>query len=248
MHADWIMASALVAGEAGPPRAMTCLFPAQDANVLDTWRVSGMIGTGSNDIAVDDLFVPDARAIPLSSLLDGRGTGSRRYDNPLYSMPMLPFLAMTAAISAIGAARMALAAYRERLADHARMGAEARQAEKPAAQIRLGKADVMIAAAEQMIRQAGRDNVASGALEGVAQMQARLRNRARIAYGVALCRDAVACLAEAAGSSAQMLDQPFQRAVRDLNVIATHVVFDVDTAYELNGRALIGLAPNSTLV
>ncbi|MBS0411970.1 MAG: acyl-CoA dehydrogenase [Proteobacteria bacterium] len=248
MHADWIMASALVVAEGGAPDVLTFLFPAADAAVLDTWRVSGMVATGSNDIAVDDLFVPKARAIPLASLLNGRGPGSRRYDNPLYSMPMLPFLAMTAAIPALGAARLALADYRERLAGHVRMGAAARQADRPAAQIRLGKADAMIAAAEQLIRQAGRDNVASGALDGEAQLRARVSNRARIAYGVALCREAVACLAEAAGSSAQMLDQPFQRAVRDLNVIATHVVFDVDTAFELNGRALVGLPPNATLV
>jgi alkylation response protein AidB-like acyl-CoA dehydrogenase len=250
MHADWIIAGALVpGGEAGPPRPLFCLFPAKDAVVLDTWHVAGMAGTGSNDIAVHDLFVPEARAVSLTALASGRGPGSRDYPNPLYRMPMLPFLAMTAAMSALGAARSVLAAYRGRLATtHVRWGAAAPQAEKPAAQIRLGKADVMIAAAEQVIRQAGRDNVASGALEGEAQMQARLSNRARIAYAVQLCREAVALLAEAAGSSAQRLDQPFQRAQRDLAVISTHVVFDVDTAYELNGRALLGLPPNSTLV
>jgi alkylation response protein AidB-like acyl-CoA dehydrogenase len=248
MHADWIMAGALVVGEPGPPLVLNFLFPAGEAEVLDTWHVAGMVGTGSNDIAVRELFVPENRAIPLSALLDGRGPGSRQYGNPIYSMPMLPFLAMTAAMSALGAARLALGAFRERLATHVRMGASARQAERPAAQIRLGKADVMIAAAEQLVRQAGRDNVASGALEGAEQLRARISNRTRIAYGVSLCREAVAHLAEAAGSGAQMLDQPFQRAVRDLNVIATHVVFDVDTAYELNGRSLIGLPPNAMLV
>jgi len=248
MHADWIIASALVKGERDPPRAMFCLFPAADAAVLDTWRAAGMAGTGSNDIAVADLFVPDARTVSLTALGAGRGPGSRGYRNPIYRMPMLPFLAMTAAMSALGAARSAAAAYRDRLATHARMGAATAQAEKPAAQIRLGKADVMVAAAEQVIRQAGRDNLASGTLEGEAQVRARISNRARIAYAVSLCREAVAGLAEAAGSSAQMLDQPFQRAVRDLAVISTHVVFDVDTAYELHGRALIGLPPNSTLV
>jgi alkylation response protein AidB-like acyl-CoA dehydrogenase len=248
MHADWILAGAMVQGEDGPPKVLWCLFPAKDARVLDTWHVSGMVGTGSNDIAVSDLFVPEARAISFAALANGRGPGSRRYKNPIYRMPMLPFLALTAAISALGAARSALAAYRARLATHARMGAATPQAEKPAAQIRLGKAEVMIATAEQVVRQAGRDNVASGALDGEAQIAARISNRARIAYAVALCRDAVACLAEAAGSSAQMLDQPFQRAVRDLAVISTHVVFDLDAAFELNGRALIGLPPNSTLV
>ncbi len=248
MHADWIMAAALVVGAEGPPTVLWCLFPAGDAEVLDTWHVAGMVGTGSNDIAVADLFVPAARTASLAPIASGRGAGARLYDNPLYRMPSLPFLAMTAAISALGAARSALGAYRQRLASHVRMGAVSVQAEKPAAQIRLGKAEVMIAVAEQAVRQAGRDNLASGALEGEAQLSARIANRARVAYAVSLCRDAVALLAEAAGSGAQMLDQPFQRAVRDLAVISTHVAFDVDTAYELHGRALIGLPPNSMLV
>jgi alkylation response protein AidB-like acyl-CoA dehydrogenase len=249
MHADWIIAGALVpASETARPTPLFCLFPAADAVVLDTWYAAGMAGTGSNDIVARDLFVPEARTVPLGALASGRAPGSRGYDNPIYRMPMLPFLAMTAAMSALGAARLALTAYRERLGAHARQGAATPQAEKPAAQIRLGKADVMIAAAEQVVRQAGRDNVASGALDGEAQMAARLANRARIAWAVSLCREAVALLAEAAGSSAQLLDQPFQRAQRDLAVISTHIVFDVDTAYELNGRALLGLPPNSTLV
>ncbi|MBL9012019.1 MAG: hypothetical protein JNL56_12665, partial [Alphaproteobacteria bacterium] len=115
MHADWIMASALVAGADGPPLVLSALFPAEQATVIDTWHVSGMVGTGSNDIAIDDLFVPTARTVPLDLLAKGRGPGSRGYTSPIYNMPMLPFLAMTAAISAIGAARSALNAYRARL-------------------------------------------------------------------------------------------------------------------------------------
>ncbi|MBL9009856.1 MAG: hypothetical protein JNL56_01630 [Alphaproteobacteria bacterium] len=161
---------------------------------------------------------------------------------------MLPFLAMTAAISAIGAARSALNAYRARLEAHVRMGNASAQADRPAAQIRLGRADVTIACAEQIVREAGRGTVAAGALSGPSQLLRRIELRAQIAYAVSLCRDAVAHMAEAAGSGAHMLDQPFQRAVRDLGVISSHVVFDVDTAYELRGRSLVGLPPNSALV
>lgn len=248
MHADWIVGSALLVDDEGPPRLLSCLLPAQDAQVLDTWRVAGMVGTGSNDIVVQDLFVPQARTARFDLIAAGRGPGSRGYANPIYSMPMLPFLAMTAAISAIGAARCALGAYRERLAGHVRMGGLSSQSDKPAAQMRLGRASTMIDTAEDIIRKVGRDNVAAGALEGAGQVAERLRTRAQVAYAISICRDAVALLAESAGSSAQMLDQPFQRSVRDLNVLSSHVVFDVDTANELHGRTLVGLPPNSMLI
>lgn len=243
MHADWIMATSILAEEGKPPHAFMTLFPAADAQVLDTWHVSGMIGTGSNDIQVKDLFVPEAHTAGFVDMLTGRSPGSRDYPNPIYRMPMLPFLAMTAAISALGAARAALRDFRARMT----APGDVRLAEKSSAQIRLGKAAALIGGAEQIIRQAGRDNVASGALGPEKQLAERLRNRAAIALGVSMCRDAVGVLAEAAGSSLAKLDQPFQRAVRDMSVICTHVVFDLDAAYELQGRGLVGLSPNATL-
>ena len=114
--------------------------------------------------------------------------------------------------------------------------------------MRLGRASTMIDTAEAVIRKAGRDNVAAGGLQGAEQVAERVRTRAQVAYAVSTCREAVALMAESAGSSAQMLDQPFQRSVRDLNVLSSHVVFDVDTANELHGRSLVGLPPNSMLI
>lgn len=248
MHADWVGGSVIVANPEGPPQVLMVLLPAAGADVLDTWHAAGMVGTGSNDIAVRDVFVPASRTVSMDLLSTGQGPGSRGYDSPIYSMPMLPFLAMTAAISAVGAARSALAAFRTRLEQHVRMGAPTRLAEKPSTQIRLGKAAVMVDVAEQTIRQAGRDNVAAGAMKGPDQVAARIAIRSRIAFAVQLCREAVAIMGEAAGSSAQMLDQPFQRAVRDINVLSTHVVFDIDTVLEMYGRSQVGLPPTSPMI
>lgn len=247
MHADWIIATVLVPRDGGVHEARMVLFPAAEASVIDTWHVDGMIGTGSNDVAVADLFVPEAFTVISAPLRCGRGPGSRAYNNPIYSAPMLPFLTMTAAMPALGAARGALAAFRDRLTGHVRMGNQIRQADRPATQIRLARADVMITSAEQIVRKAGRDAVALGRLDEPEQTPGRLEVRARLAYAVSLCREAVSHLAESAGSAVHMLDQPFQRALRDLSVLSTHVVFDLDTAMELHGRAIVGLPPNAVL-
>ena len=50
----------------------------------------------------------------------------------------------------------------------------------------------------------------------------------------------IADLLEAAGASAQFLDNPLQRAKRDVDVIAGHVVFDYDVSRELAGALEIG--------
>ncbi|WP_375195389.1 acyl-CoA dehydrogenase family protein [Sphingobium sp.] len=246
MHADWVMVNAFVPGDAGPVMHMFIL-PAGDATVIDNWHVDGMIGTGSNDILLSDLFVASHRAFPVGPARSGRGHAARLHDNPLYASPMLPSLAVTAAIPALGAARSALGLTRERLAGHVKMGSEGTQAEKPAAQMRLARADMLVRSAELAIRDAARRNVGLGVIDEPEQTQERIQLRGQIAFAVGQCREAIQTLCESSGSSVHNLDNPLQRALRDIQVMASHVVYDLDVATELHGRALVGLAPNSTL-
>lgn len=246
MHADWVIVNALLQKEGGPPTPMMVLVPAAEVKVIDTWHVDGMAGTGSNDIVLEDVFVPTLHTVP-NLTRSGRPPNKRDYANPIYGVPLLPFLAMSASIPALGAARAMVKAFQERLSAHVRLGSMSAQGEKPAAQIRLARADLMVRNAELLIRDAGRRLTAVAELEEPAQTPPRMAVRAQIAHAVAICRDAAMLLAEGAGSGVHLLDQPFQRNMRDIIVVASHVVFDVDAAFELHGRGLIGLAPNSML-
>ena len=71
--------------------------------------------------------------------------------------------------------------------------------------------------------------------------------RVQIATLMEHCRQAIRTVCEASGSSAHALDNPLQRALRDINVMASHVVYDLDMALELRGRTLVGLPPNTAL-
>lgn len=246
MHADWIGVNCLVQRDGKPPMPMMVMVPAEQATVLDTWHMDGMAGTGSNDIVLTDLFVPHAFTAPNISR-SGRGPDRRDHENPIYGVPMLPFLAMSASIPALGAARGMVNDYRERLASHVRLGSTSAQSDKPASQIRLAKADMMVRNAEVLVRDAGRRLMELVGLDEATQTPLRLGVRAQIAHAVSICREAAMMLAEGAGSGVHSLDHPFQRRLRDILVVSTHVVFDLDVAYELHGRGLIGLPPNSML-
>lgn len=243
IYADWVIGGTLIVGDE-QQGLMLCLIPAAEVTVPDSWDIAGMAGTGSHDIVVEDCFVPVARTTSMALMSQGRGAGSRGYARPHYDMPTLPFLSLTAAISALGAARSAITSFREGLIGGARGG----KAERPALHIRLGKAQTLVDAAECIVRAAGRENVGTGALDAEAQLAGRIALRARIAHAVAMCREAVAIVVESAGSRAQALDDPIQRASRDINTIGTHIVYDLDTAYELAGRSALGLPPNTALV
>jgi alkylation response protein AidB-like acyl-CoA dehydrogenase len=247
MHADWILANAMTEFADGPQPGIV-LFRAEQAAVLDTWHVDGMIGTGSNDIVVKDLFIPEHHAIPLAPMQRGRSHGPTLHDGPIYRMPALPFLGLTASIAALGAARIAITAYHEKLAAHVKMGQQASQAQRPAAQIRLARAELMTQSATTLAVGVARDLLVMNEIEEPEQTSHRIRARATLAYAVDLCRQATQILCESAGSSAHGLTSPLQRAWRDVNVIGTHVVFDIDTANELYGRSMLGLPPNSFLI
>jgi len=246
MHADWIIGTVLLPRDGQMPEQMMVTFPAEQAEVLDTWFTDGMAATGSNDIVVKDLFVPAPFAARNISRA-GKVTAKRFHDNPIFSVPMLPFLAMSAAIPALGAARGMVRAYREKLAKHVKWGTASAEAEKSAAHIRLAKADLLARSAELLVRDAARQLIVAGALDEKEQSPRRQALRAQIALAVRQCRDAALVLMETAGSSVHSLDNPFQRAFRDIMVVASHVVFDTDVTLELHGRGMIGLSPNSML-
>lgn len=247
MHADWVLVTGMVSGES-PPRILFFAIPAGEVEVPDTWHVDGMAGTGSNDIVAKDVFVPGHRVMDMGEMRTGNAHGARLYDNPIYRMPMLPFLAVTAAIPAVGAARNAVAAFRDRLSVRNMHGTDQKQGEKPAAQMRLGRADILTKNAEMLIRHVARANVALGARAEPATVPERIELRLHVAQAMDQCREAIRIVCEASGAGAHFLDNPIQRALRDINVMSSHVVYDLDGALELHGRALIGLPPNSPVV
>jgi alkylation response protein AidB-like acyl-CoA dehydrogenase len=247
MHADWVMITGMVPGE-NPPRQLFLTLPADEVEVLDTWHVDGMAGTGSNDIRCEDIFVPEHRVMDMGEMRMGCAPGATIHaHNPIYRMPMTPFLAITAAIAAVGVARSAVENFRERIGVRTMLGTTVKQVEKASAHMRLGEAAAKTQTAEMILREVGRRNVAltEAAGSGLVSNEDRIAMRAQVALAMDLCRDAVRLLVDGAGSSAHMLSSPLQRAMRDINVMASHVVYDFDAATELLGRSLIGLSPNT---
>src|SRR6202044_2763355 len=67
-HSSWRMGGAIVTGgepdllPSGAPNVQCMMFPAADMRVIDTWDTSGLRGTGSHDVEVNDVFVPDSRS------------------------------------------------------------------------------------------------------------------------------------------------------------------------------------------
>lgn len=248
MHADWLLLNALEPMPDGPPILRMMLLPAAAATILDTWHMAGMAATGSNDILVEDMFVPEDWQFPLLPVRSGRGNGRAVHGPGFYGSPMLPNLCVTAAIPALGAARAAARLCAERLKVHVKPGLSGATVEKPAAQMRLARADLLARSAERTIRAAATENLRVGEIDEPDQTTERIRLRAEVALAVQQCVEAVRTCCEAVGSSVYALDNPMQRFLRDVQVMQSHIVYDLDLATELHGRAMVGLPPNSKLL
>ena len=248
MHADWVLATGIDPEGPTPPAVMFFAMPVSDVEILDTWRVDGMVGTGSNDIRARDVFVPEHRMLDFGHMREGRAPGSMVHDNPIYKMAMLPFLALTATAPVVGTARGAVECFRARLSERGVFGSELKHADKPAAQMRLAMADMKVRNAELLLRDVGRRNVALGAIGKPVSADDRIALRLQVAYAMHEAREAVRIVCEASGASAHYTSNPLQRALRDLNTAASHVVFDLDMGLELRGRSMIGLPPNFPLI
>lgn len=244
-QADWVMLIAETEID-GVKGGGSFMVPVGEVRTIDTWHTDGMRATGTHDVAVTDLFVPEHR-VNLVQGRDGSGRGAELYDNPIYRVPLSPLLAFTTAVPVVGAAKAAVDLYRERLAFHVKRGTDGAQSDKQASQIRLARADTMVSVAEATVRQAMKDNLKGIDLDGDEQVAFRSRLRAQMTFAAQLSRQAVQIVCESTGTSIHYLDNPLQRILRDMMVMTSHIIFDDDVTMEQHGRGMLGLPPTTAI-
>lgn len=240
MHADWVIVGARVASEDETPDFRFLALPREQVRIEDVWFVDGMAGTGSNDILIDGVVVPENRSVSILGMSEGNAPGATLHEGPLYRTPMLPILCMAASMPAVGRARAEVAAFRKRMEQRVLMSTGAKQSDKPSAQIRLGRAEIEIRQVESLLREVVAE---VRELRDQATVLDRTRWSAAFAHAVDQSKRVLHSIAEASGASAHFQHHPLQRSVRDVNTLACHVVFDLDGRLEMYGRALLGLTP-----
>lgn len=111
VHCGWVLLGAMVppSEEGGPPDMRTFLLPRSDYTIgTDAWQTFGLQGTGSHDIVVDDVFVPEYRT---HRAVDGflcDNPGQKENDGPLYTLPWAQVFVRSVSTAAFGGARAAV--------------------------------------------------------------------------------------------------------------------------------------------
>ncbi len=110
-HCDWVFLGGLIFSEGQPPEYRTFLLPKSDYKVVDTWNVIGLKATGSNDIVVEDVFVPEYRTHKASDGFMGTNPGAGTFTADLYKLPFGQIFVRAVSSAAIGALQGMLDAF-----------------------------------------------------------------------------------------------------------------------------------------
>lgn len=114
-HCGWVLLGALnFDTDGGPPDMRTFLLPRSDYQVIEgTWDVFGLQGTGSFDILVERVFVPEHRTHRASDGFACTNPGQVENDGPLYRLPWAQIFVRSVSTAAFGGARAAVNAAME---------------------------------------------------------------------------------------------------------------------------------------
>jgi len=235
MHADWVLPAAIVTGEDGKRAPMFFALPRSQVSVEDTWFVNGMQGTGSNDVLIEDVFIPDGRMLSFQQMIEGKTPGGALHSNPLYRTPMLPMLGLAAAMPAVGQARNCVRLFKEKLMERKAQAGARRVG--TSSYMRLARAEVQVEQIYLMLRSLVDDVMTK---RDSAERLDRTRWATQLAIAVEQSKAVINNLADAAGASAHFQSNALGRAARDVGIVGAHIVFDLDARLELHGAALLG--------
>jgi 3-hydroxy-9,10-secoandrosta-1,3,5(10)-triene-9,17-dione monooxygenase len=111
-HCGWVLLGAInFDTDGGPPDMRTFLLPRSDYEVIEgTWDTFGLQGTGSFDIVVERVFVPEYRTHKASDGFAGTNPGQQENDGPLYRLPWAQVFVRSVSTAAFGGMRAAIQA------------------------------------------------------------------------------------------------------------------------------------------
>lgn len=246
--ADWMICSAQVqssdAAPGSPQQTIYAIQPRETVEIIDTWNVIGMRGTGSHDWMVEDAFVPAERTELTSHVqqrIMERPWAGGLYHFPLYSIAGLHFTAV-----ATGLARRAIDSFEELAGLKVPTRSSALLRERIQVQDAVARAEAVLESAR-----AYRDRVIDDACRTIAAgesltMEQRARIRLAGTNAVESSVRAVDLMYNAGGTTSIEEGCALSRCFRDVHVVSQSI--NVSTRnYEYAGRVFLGLEPGDGL-
>jgi indole-3-acetate monooxygenase len=201
----------------GRPIFKLWFLPRDQWEIVDTWDVAGLRGSGSHDVRADGAYVaPRFTGVDLVSL-------PARYDNPVFRIPVPLRLAYNKAAVALGVARGAIESFVDLARNKIPMLSASTLRDRPIAQYRVGECVADYRAVRAYVMQA-MEAVEAELRDGAPGPSGALTQDARLAcvHAANVCMRVADSLHNAAGTSGMRMHSPLERKLRDAHGCATH--------------------------
>ncbi|MEH6584275.1 MAG: flavin-dependent monooxygenase [Halioglobus sp.] len=224
-HCDWAFLGAMIPSkvEGEGPDYRTFLVPRADYEIVDNWNVSGLEGTGSNDIVVKDAFVPDYRTHRAEHGFSCQSPGCEVNTSHIFRLPFGQVFVRAVSSSGIGALKGVVDSYIAVNKDRVGLNDGNKIATDPDAQMALAEAISTIDEC-QTVMYRNFDVMVAAAKQGT---QPPIEERIKMRFDAALvsrkCSEAINRMFTACGAQGIFRDHPLNRAWLDINAGRNHV-------------------------
>jgi len=234
-NADYICIHGVLDGAeataGGPPATRLGVVPAGKVQIDDVWHVSGLKGTASNDVVVNDLFIPEEWTGNFAEL-------PKFPRHPLDQRPLLARFGTEFAAVAVGIAQGALADITDIARNKVPATSPSKLAADPVAQYIVGQLASDLYMARTLLHQVARDDQASVPL-GPPDNTAMVIRRARLARAASVAASVVEGCYTVSGTTGLFESCPLQRRLRDVRAVTQHYLLSARSAYGPVGAAIL---------
>lgn len=239
-HGDYMLMSAPVEGS-GEVRRF--IMPISEVKILDTWHVSAMRATGSHNVEVLDVFVPEHRSVNVAEFRENRGPGLEHNTGPLWQVPMITYLMFGAVAVMLGGAEAVAELVTDVLKEKVGAYDGMRFQEQMTTRVRLAELELLLQSTRGLFD--AKINFVSDKVGRGEYLSREERMEMRMAISYIGRQSAVIVheVGQMAGSRAKFLASPIQRFQRDISSLATHAAFEFENVGSQYGGMLLGLEP-----
>jgi 3-hydroxy-9,10-secoandrosta-1,3,5(10)-triene-9,17-dione monooxygenase len=236
-NSDWNMLAVTIYEDDKAVDWRLCLVPKSDYKVIDTWYAMGMVGTGSKDIEVKEVFVPERRALALTRCRGGlEHPGAALNQGELFKVPIVASAGHPLSATTLGTAEGAFEHVRDVFLKRVGTYTGAKVSDFQAVQVKLARARCLIDSARHLMRESA---LVFQKGDGLV-IETKLRLRAQNALAVSQSREAVETLWSFYGANAIYTRDPLQRYLRDVQAASQHFSFNFDIAGAAYGTVALG--------
>lgn len=230
--------------EVGPGIA---LVPMNDVTLLNDWNTSGIRGSGSTNVSMENVFIPNERIVSLAAIADG--TQPRTYGGALPRVAFMPLMANILTYPVLGASLHMIEYFLETLPRRdIKLTPYDKAGEAPVTHLQIGEATAKIEAAKLLIEDGVRlmDEWSRGSEYMPTLLRAKIRRDT--AFADRLLWEGIDMLGTASGGSFSWLSNTGNRLWQDVKVGSLHPLISAPSNYEMYGRMVAGVEPPLMLI